>query len=220
MNPTFKFALAVLIALEISFTSVWVINVVLAVLGLLVILWHRTPLKRVGLLLLVPLIPATALAVAMLMQGRGDNNVHFATVLFTRIYAYVFVGSAATLTTPIQTLVMSLEQNAHVPSKFAYGFLGAFNLMPKIVSEVATIRAAGQMRGQVLHFWSPQLYFKAILASLNWSENLAEAMTSHGFVEDAPRTHLTIITIKWWDWALVIAPLLVLQVGLFAVHLP
>ncbi len=38
------------------------------------------------------------------------------------------------------------------PNKFAYGFLGAFNLLPKIVSsEVNIIQAAGNMRGQALH---------------------------------------------------------------------
>lgn len=217
MNPSLKFLLAVLIALEISFTNTWIVNVALAAIGLLTILIHRTPWKRVGLLLVTPLIPAVALAVAILLQS--DAGTHFALVLFTRIYAYVFVGSAATLTTPIADLIMSLEQNAHLPSKFAYGFLGAFNLLPKIVSEVNIIRAAGNMRGQTLHFWSPQLYFKAILASLNWSENLAEAMTSHGFVEGAPRSYYRTVSVNWRDWTILIGSLILLQIALFGLHL-
>ncbi|GAT18310.1 MAG TPA: energy-coupling factor transporter transmembrane protein EcfT [Lactobacillus sp.] len=217
MNPSLKFLLAVLIALEISFTNTWTVNLGLAVIGLLVILSSRPSLKRLVLLFFVPLIPAVALAVAILLQSNA--GIHFALVLFTRIYAYVFVGSAATLTTSVADLVMSLEQNAHIPSKFAYGFLGAFNLLPKIVSEVNVIRAAGNMRGQALHIWSPQLYFKAILASLDWSENLAEAMTSHGFSEDAPRTYFKQIRIRWWDWLIVIGSLALLQVALFGLHL-
>lgn len=218
MNPSFKFILAILIALEISFTSVWTVNVALAIVGLIVILSSRPPLKRLLLLFVVPLIPAVALVMAILLQS--DAGTHFALVLFTRIYAYVFVGSAATLTTNVADLVMSLEQNLHLPSKFAYGFLGAFNLLPKIINEVAIIKAAGNMRGQQLHVWSPQLYFKAILASLSWSENLAEAMTSHGFVEGAPRTYFTQIQIRWFDWVISGAALVLLQVGLFALSLP
>lgn len=217
MNPSLKFLLAVLIALEISFTSVWTVNLALALMGLVIILFSRPKLKRLVLLFFVPLIPAIALAVAILLQSNA--GMHFALVLFTRIYAYVFVGSAATLTTSISDLVMSLEQNAHVPSKFAYGFLGAFNLLPKIVSEVNIIRAAGNMRGQALHFWSPQLYFKAILASLDWSENLAEAITSHGFSEGAPRTYFKQIRVRWWDWLILFGSLAVLQFVLFGLHL-
>lgn len=217
MNPSLKFLLAILIALEISFTNVWMVNVLLALVGLIIILASRPSIKRLALLFVVPLIPAVALAVAILLQSNAGT--HFALVLFTRIYAYVFVGSAATLTTQVSDLVMSLEQNAHIPSKFAYGFLGAFNLLPKIISEVNIIRAAGNMRGQQLHFWSPQLYFKAILASLSWSENLAEAMTSHGFVEDAPRSYYTQIQIRWWDWGILIVSLALLQVALFGLHL-
>lgn len=220
MNPTVKFLLAVLIALEISFTASWVVNVSLAVIGLIIVLMSRPGWRRLLSLFFWPLIPAVALAVAILMQSRSANNTHFALVLFTRIYAYVFIGSTATLTTPIYQLVMSLEQNAHVPTKFAYGFLGGFNLMPKIVSEVKTIRVAALMRGETFHFWSPQLYFKAIIAALRWSENLAEAMTSHGFVEDAPRTHKTVINVRWFDWTVLIGSLILLQVALFALHLP
>jgi energy-coupling factor transport system permease protein len=217
VNPSFKFLLAVLIALEISFTSTWIVNLALAVIGLLLILTSRPTFKRLILLFFVPLIPASALAVAILLQSNA--GIHFALVLFTRIYAYVFVGSAATLTTTVSDLVMSLEQNTHIPSKFAYGFLGAFNLLPKIVSEVNIIRAAGNMRGQALHVWSPQLYFKAILASLDWSENLAEAMTSHGFSEEAPRTYFKQIRVRWWDWLVLIGSLVLLQVALFGFHL-
>jgi energy-coupling factor transport system permease protein len=75
------------------------------------------------------------------------------------------------------------------------------------------------MRGQTLHFWSPQLYFKAILASLNWSENLAEAMTSHGFVEGAPRSFYKTVSVSWRDWAILIGSLILLQIALFGLHL-
>ena len=90
-------------------------------------------------------------------------------------------------------------------------------MVPRIQHEVQVIRAAGLMRGQVLSFWSPQLYFKAILVSINWSQNLARAMRSHGFVEDAPRTHYRQIPLTKLDWTIVISGVLLLQVGAFVI---
>ncbi|MCB7169190.1 energy-coupling factor transporter transmembrane protein EcfT, partial [Lactiplantibacillus plantarum] len=81
----------------------------------------------------------------------------------------------------------------------------AYNLVPRIRHEFQVIRAAGLMRGQVLYFWSPQLFFKAILVSINCSQNLAQAMRSHGFVEDAPRTHYRKIPLTKLDWNKVIS---------------
>jgi len=71
------------------------------------------------------------------------------------------------------------------------------------------------MLGQVLHFWSPQLYFKVILAAMHWSDQLAAAMTSHGFIEGAPRTHAMTISLVARDWWFFGGALLLVQIGLF-----
>jgi len=73
------------------------------------------------------------------------------------------------------------------------------------------------MRGQQLSFWSPKLYFKAVLVSINWSQNLAQAMISHGFVEDAPRTHYRHCVLRWQDWAIFIIGLILMQLGIFVI---
>ncbi|KRM57578.1 ABC transporter [Secundilactobacillus malefermentans DSM 5705 = KCTC 3548] len=210
--------LALLIAVEVSFTQSWSVNLILVLGSLIWLIAVKVAPRKIGLLFLVPILPAIAITISMYLWT--DQSVHFILVLVTRIFAYVFVGSVATLTTTLQELILSLEQNAKLPSKFAYGFLGAFNLIPKIINEVAIIRSAGRMRNQTMHFWSPSLYFKAILASLNWSENLAEAMTSHGFVEDVRRTHYRIIHVPHHNYYEFGAILVVLQLLLFATPLP
>lgn len=213
MNPSLKLALIVLVALEVSFTQVWTTNVVLIVISLILMLSHHVSLKRLLWLTVVPLFFAGALVWSLMVQG--NTTTHFLLVLFTRMFVYVYMGGVFTQTTEPLTLTRSLEQNAKLPAKFAYGFLAAFNLMPKIQAEVATIKAAALMRGQVLHVWSPQLYFKVILAAMNWSDQLAAAMTSHGFVEGAPRTHAITVALKARDWWLFAICLILVQVGLF-----
>ncbi|KRN03401.1 ABC-type cobalt transport system, permease component CbiQ related transporter [Levilactobacillus senmaizukei DSM 21775 = NBRC 103853] len=213
MNPSLKLAWVVLLALELSFTQVWTVNLVLIVISLILMLACHVPLKRLLWLTGVPLFFASALVWSLTLQGSASH--HFLIVIFTRMFVYVYLGGLFTQTTDPLILTRSLEQNAHLPSKFAYGFLAAFNLMPKIQAEVASIKAAALMRGQVLHVWSPQLYFKAILTAMHWSDQLSLAMTSHGFVEGAPRTQAEVIPLRRRDWWLTAGSLIIIQVGLF-----
>lgn len=216
MNPSLKLLMLFIIALEISFTTIISLNIALVILAILYLLAHRTKWRTLGWLLIVPLLPAIGLWSTQYINGSGDKTL-MAWVLFTRIYAFVFTGATFTLTTDILQLADSLEQNWHLPAKFAYGVLAAYNLVPKIQHEVQIIRVAGLMRGQQLSFWSPKLYFKAVLVSINWSQNLAQAMTSHGFVEDAPRTHYRHCPLVWRDWAILTVGVILMQVGAFVI---
>ena len=216
MNPSMKLFLLLIVALEISFTTIISLNVALVILAVLYLGFKRVRLRTLLWLLIVPLIPAIGLWSTQYINGTGQKEL-MAWVLFTRIYAFVFTGATLTLTTDVLQLADSLEQNCHLPAKFSYGVLAAYNLAPRIRHEVQVIRAAGLMRGQTLSFWSPQLYFKAILISINWSQNLAQAMHSHGFVEDAPRTHYRQIPLRLSDWGLLIGGVILLQIGVFVI---
>ncbi|MCD2255649.1 energy-coupling factor transporter transmembrane component T family protein [Agrilactobacillus fermenti] len=200
MNPSFKFIVAIILALEISFTNNYWVNLILILGSLLYIVRQKVPLRKIVWLFIVPLLPAVGLTVSMIL--KADQNFAFVFNLFTRLYAFIFIGSAATLTTEIYDLILSLQQNLHLPTKFAYGFLAAFNLFPKVKHEVQVIKTASMMRGITLRLWSPQLYFKAILSAFSWSENLAEAMVSHGFTEDQTRTYARTIPLTRRDWLL------------------
>mgnify|MGYP001301010460 CR=1 FL=1 len=213
MNPGMKLLLVMIIALEISFTQSLTVNIILIGVSLIYILLQRVHMKAVFGLLFWPLFPALGLFVSQWLYGSA--GIHFAWILFTRIYAYVFLGATFTLTSSITDLSLTLEQDFRLPAKFAYGVLAAFNLMPKITEEIRIIKTSALMRGQALHFWSPKLYFKSILSSIQWSQNLAEAMTSHGFVEDQARTHYKVIRITAIDWILFVGLLVIVQVLLY-----
>ncbi|KRN42776.1 energy-coupling factor transporter transmembrane component T family protein [Fructilactobacillus fructivorans] len=208
MNPSLKFILVLIIALEVSFTNSIVGNVILIVVGLLYLLVKRVKLKRLLWILLIAVIPAIGLLISQVLYAKSS---HAGILLFTRIYVYVIYGAAFTLTTKLYELVNSLEQNLHLPSKFVYGVMAVFNLLPEIQAEVNKIKTASLMRGVKLHWWSPTLYFRAILSAIRWSENLAQGMESHGFVEGQSRTFYEPVKITMVDWLVFVFNVILLQ---------
>ena len=74
------------------------------------------------------------------------------------------------------------------------------------------------MRGIYLSFWSPMLYFKAILAALISSENLAQAMESHGYVEGKKRSVIKRISLTSIDWLKFVLILFLFNICLFVFH--
>lgn len=214
MNPSWKFFLVLFISLEISFTRGLTANLLIILICGLLLLKCRLHWKTWLRLLLTPLIPALALAITI-GGFTPEHDWFFAAVLASRFYAYVAMGAWVTNSTSTLNLIRSLEQNAHLSPKYAYGVLAAINLVPKSISAVKTIRASAQMRGITLHFYSPCLYFKAILQALRWSEQVSQAMESHGFVEGQDRTHAHIITVFPKDYLIFAGSILTLQLLIF-----
>lgn len=217
MNPSLKLFLVLIITLEVTFTSHLYSNVVIIILALAYLIYRRIRWQRLAWLIVITLVPALAIFVTIAFFSPG-HNVYFAWVLVTRLYVYVLTGSAVSCTTSALLLVRSLEQNCHLPSKFAYGILAALNLFPRIAQEVRLIRIAGQMRGITLHWWSPRLYFKAILAASQWADQMAQAMESHGFVEGQARTSAHRVPLTRRDWLIFF--ILVFTLQLLIVALP
>lgn len=217
MNPSLKLFSVLIITLEVTFTSHLYSNVVIIILALAYLIYRRVRWQRLAWLIVITLVPALAIFVTIAFFSPG-HNVYFAWVLVTRLYVYVLTGSAVSCTTSALLLVRSLEQNCHLPSKFAYGILAALNLFPRIAQEVRLIRIAGQMRGITLHWWSPRLYFKAILAASQWADQMAQAMESHGFVEGQARTSAHRVPLTRRDWLIFF--ILVFTLQLLIVALP
>lgn len=217
MNPSLKLFLVLIIALEVTFTSHLYSNVVIIILALAYLIYRRVRWQRLAWLIVITLVPALAIFVTIAFFSPG-HNVYFAWVLVTRLYVYVLTGSAVSCTTSALLLVQSLEQNCHLPSKFAYGILAALNLFPRIAQEVRLIQIAGQIRGVTLHWWSPRLYFKAILAASQWADQMAQAMESHGFVEGQARTSAHRVPLTRRDWLIFF--ILVFALQLLIVALP
>lgn len=218
MNPSLKLILILIISLEISFTHRLVANLILLLIALIILVCiNHVHYKTLVRLILVPLIPALALAITI-RWFSPSHSTFFAIILVTRLYAYCFLGALITVSTSPLTLARSLEQNLHLPAKYAYGTLAAVNMIPRTFQNVKTIRQAALMRGINLSFWSPRLYFKAVLSAINWADNLAQAMESQGFVEGRSRTQATFITISHLDWLIFFSCLLIFQ--LILVTLP
>ena len=215
MNPSLKLFLVLIIALEVTFTSHLYSNIVIIILALAYLIYRRVRWQRLAWLVIITLVPAIAIFVTIAFFSPG-HNVYFAWVLVSRLYVYVMTGSAVSCTTSALQLVRSLEQNCHLPSKFAYGILAALNLFPRIAQEVRLIRIAGQMRGITLHWWSPRLYFKAILAASQWADQMAQAMESHGFVEGQARTSAHRVPLTRRDWTTFFILVVVLQLLIVA----
>lgn len=213
MNPSLKLLLVIIISLEISFTTKLFTNLLLIISASIILIIHQTRLRTFIKLLLTPALPAFAIAITIRWFSPGHSS-WLAMVMVSRLYAYCFLGALIfAINTPLQ-LAQSLEQNAHLPAKFAYGTLAAINMIPRTIQSIKTIRIAAAMRGVTLHFWSPQLYFKAILSALNWSDHLAQAMESQGFVEQHSRTHTRVIRFSIIDWLSLAVSLFLVQVAI------
>lgn len=212
MNPLMKFGVIMIIALELAFIKSVTINlIVIAVSAVLYLILHLRWRQWLWLCLL-PVLPGLGSWFSLMYFGTGDH-VHMAWVMLSRVYAYLWLGGLFTLKLNDERdiFLATLEQRAHLSPTFVYALVGVLNFMPAVNQQIKTIRVAAQMRDMTLHIWEPQLYFKAILSAIRWSQSLAEGMVSHGFTEGAQRTHLEAVTIKRLDWAIAIIALIAFQ---------
>lgn len=216
MNPLIKFITVMVIALELTFIKSVTVNLVVIGVSALLYLFLHLHWKQWLWLIILPLLPGLGSWFSLMYFGTG-NHVHMAWVMLTRVFAYLWLGGLFTLklTEEREVFLATLEQKAKLSSTFVYALVGVLNFMPAVNQQIKTIRIASQMRGQTLHIWQAQLYFKAILSAIRWSQNLAEGMVSHGFTEGAPRTYLNVITINKRDWVLLAIILIAFQLLLF-----
>lgn len=216
MNPLIKFITVMVIALELTFIKSVTVNLVVIGVSALLYLFLHLHWKQWLWLIILPLLPGLGSWFSLMYFGTG-NHVHMAWVMLTRVFAYLWLGGLFTLklTEEREVFLATLEQKAKLSSTFVYALVGVLNFMPAVNQQIKTIRIASQMRGQTLHIWQAQLYFKAVLSAIRWSQNLAEGMVSHGFTEGAPRTYLNVITINKRDWVLLAIILIAFQLLLF-----
>lgn len=217
MNPSLKFFLFLIISLEISFIPNLTLNLIFLLGSLTYLLISRYSLKKL-LLIIIFTFPAAFAIFSSLYWFNEQPNLTAALTLFTRMYVLIFLGVILIKTTKPLTLARSLEQNFHFPAKFVYGWLAAFNFIPQMQAELKKIKVAALMRGRKLSWWSPSLYFKAILPALAHSEELSEGMLAHGFGRYQQRSQLKIIPLTWKDWVIFIFSLLLTQIFFIFLH--
>ncbi|MDF7626822.1 energy-coupling factor transporter transmembrane component T [Lactobacillaceae bacterium L1_55_11] len=220
MNASQKLILVLLLSLELAFTQSAILNLMVVGACLVAMVVARVSWRRLLFYLGVAAIPVLGTFLSFWFYGSGSaaSNGHIAWVMSTRLLAFISLGAWFAQTVNPYVLMTALEQNFKLSPTFVYGILGALNFLPKFKTALKNVLAVAQMRGQSLHVWSPALYAKALIQSLAWSENLAQAMTAHGFQEGAPRTHFRQDRLPLLGWLILALILVLVQLAVFRGH--
>ena len=125
--------------------------------------------------------------------------VEAAGALAARVLAIVAVGAVFAQTTDPTQLVDSLVQQARVPERFAYGALAAYQAVPRLGEDLATLQQARRIRG-LGGGWHPRLLVGLLVRAIRHADQLALAMDARAF-GSRPRTAFRPIR---WGWADVI----------------
>ncbi len=96
-----------------------------------------------------------------------------------RVVSIVSVGAVFALTTDATRLVDSLVQLGRVSPRFAYGLLAAYQAVPRLADDLATLRSARRLRG--LREWHPRLLVGLLVRAIRHADQLAIAMDARGF---------------------------------------
>jgi energy-coupling factor transport system permease protein len=97
-----------------------------------------------------------------------------------RVLAIASVGVAFVLTTDPTRLVDALVQVAHLPERFAYGALAAYQAIPHLAGSLVTLRQARRIRG-LSGGWHPSLLVGLLIVAIRHADRLALAMDARAF---------------------------------------
>jgi energy-coupling factor transport system permease protein len=110
--------------------------------------------------------------------------------LAARVVSIVSVGAVFALTTDATYLVDSVVQLGHVSPRFAYGLLAAYQAVPRLAEDLATLRGARRLRG--LREWDPRLLVGLLVRAIRHADQLSIAMDARGF-GTGPRTSYRLV---------------------------
>jgi energy-coupling factor transport system permease protein len=100
--------------------------------------------------------------------------------LFARVLALAATAVAFSETTDSTRLVDSLVRQARVPERFAYGALAAYQAIPRLVDDLASLRASRRIRG-FRFSWHPRLLLGLLVRAIRHGDALALAMDARAF---------------------------------------
>ena len=119
--------------------------------------------------------------------------------LGARVAAIVSVGAVFVLTTDATRLMDALVQQARVSPRFAYGLLAAYQAVPRLADDLATLRGARRLRGlRELH---PSLLVGLLVRAIRHADQLSIAMDARGF---GARSRSTYRPIVWTQLDLIV----------------
>ena len=102
-------------------------------------------------------------------------------------------------TTDSTRLVDSLVQQAHLPERFAYGALAAYQAIPRLGAALTDLRQARRIRG-LRWSWHPRILLGLLVLAIRHGDRLALAMDARAF-GSGPRSRFRIVAWSWLDAA-------------------
>jgi energy-coupling factor transport system permease protein len=99
--------------------------------------------------------------------------------LGARVASIVSVGAVFALTTDPTRLMDALVQQARVSPRFGYGLLAAYQAVPRLADDLATLRGARRLRG--LRELDPRLLVGLLVRAIRHADQLSIAMDARGF---------------------------------------
>jgi energy-coupling factor transport system permease protein len=135
--------------------------------------------------------------------------------LTARIVAIAVIGVVFSQTTDSTRLVDSLVQQGRAPERFAYGALAAYQAIPRLSLDLATLRQARRIRG-LRGSRHPRLVVSLLILGIRHADRLAVAMDARGF-GSGPRSRYRIVDWSWSDLAAVVVAVVAL-VGAMALR--
>ena len=99
--------------------------------------------------------------------------------LGARVAAIVSLGAVFVLTTDATRLMDALVQQARVSPRFAYGLLAAYQAVPRLADDLATLRGARRLRG--LRELDLRLLVGLLVRAIRHADQLSIAMDARGF---------------------------------------
>lgn len=132
--------------------------------------------------------------------------------LAARVIAIASVGVVFTQTTDSTRLVDALVQQARLPERFGYGALAAYQAIPRLSAQLATLRQARRIRG-LRWSWHPRILVGLLVLAIRHGDRLALAMDARAF-GSGPRSRYREVTWSRLDLAIAGGGLAMLAVAL------
>ncbi|MFT0131073.1 energy-coupling factor transporter transmembrane component T [Candidatus Enterenecus avicola] len=218
LNPTVKLFAILGLALLVSFQNNFRLNLLLSALFFGITVNERS-LKKSLLLFSALTLAATGVFFTGLLYYQGNQGgpssaaaIRYGLDMASRIYCFGILGSSFSVSTTINELIYSLQQQLRLPAVFAYGLLAAFQIAPIIPAEYQNIRNSMRSRGISVNPFSFKMLIPLLVKSIRWSELLATAMLSRGFDSEAKRTYANTFRVTFMD-ALFLSLCLVMGLG-------
>ncbi len=224
MNPLVKVVTILVVCIMMALTSTWQINLFIVALCTLCLIFLSDCSMLAWIKTMIPVcLLAFAIFTSALAGGipEADSSSIYqvtslgsALLLSTRILAYVSLGLSFALSTDPTEFAMSLIHQAHVPPKFAYGVLAAYNLIPTLRREWDEVNLAYRARGKSTGILPLGPLFNTLVNGIRWSENVAMAMESKGFDTEADRTYALTTNVHVKDYIIAVISIALMAVAM------